>query len=130
MTDASSSDSSSSSSSVHAELEPSSGLFAEYAPEHSAEDVAVTVEPTANTKAVPTANTEAVTKKLKQIRIKDKYNKNKKEYKENKIIISKINKQESNKNTNKNKKQRLMQSHARMMLWKWALHYPLQEMPS
>ena len=82
MTDASSSDSSSSSSSVHAELEPSSWfqsvrscLFAEYAPEHSAEADAVTVEPTANTKAVPTANTEAVTKKLKQIRIKNKYNK-------------------------------------------------------
>ena len=71
MTDASSSDSSSSSSSVHAELEPSSDLFAEYAPDLSAEDVAVT----ANTKAVPTANTEAVTKKLKQIRIKNKYNK-------------------------------------------------------
>ena len=75
MTDTSSSDSSSSSSSVHAELEPSSDLFAEYAPDLSAEDVAVTVEPTANTKAVPTANTEAVTKKLKQIRIKNKYNK-------------------------------------------------------
>ena len=65
MTDTSSSDSSSSSSSVHAELEPSSGLFAEYAPEHSAEADAVTVEPTANTKAVTKKN--KINKKQKQI---------------------------------------------------------------